>query len=640
MLATTGPTSARARNVLGGLLADGRRGWYLLVRDAQVPASGYADAFLVGTGGVFGLVFDDDLPEASGLHDIETHAELLFSDLPVGNNRNVFVPETIELVLVTAPHARIRPRGDIRLVSEVDYQSLFKSEARLDRGVSGRIAEMVSARDRGYTLLSLDEPAAQKPSDDVGLIDPERLLEDERAQALGKPFPTWMTFLDPAQRALVARNYNGPARIAGPAGTGKTVVALHRMARRARKTTGKLLFTTFVKNLPKCQERAFVQLAPPDVMDRTEFTNLHSWAREFMKGRGEPYETRSPLADNAFNLAWSRVGSRGPLAEIEPDNRYWRDEVDRLIKGRGIHDFDEYAKLDRRGRHGKLQGSAKKAVWDLFYEYEQIRQRQRFLDSNDLIANTLIELRKNPLDELYDMVVVDEVQDMSVLGLRLVHALTGDAPNALLLVGDGQQKIYAGEWKLSDAGIPIVGRGELLRVNYRNCDVVLALAASLEGRTRVDDLDGDAGIALSRSETVLRGGVAETWSGSDEEVEEQIRLQLKVIAARGIPLSATALLTLTNQETKRYCAALRRWDVRFQNLEDYVGVDQEVLKIGTVYRAKGLDFRAVLHPFNLKSLPAEPLSDAGRDRADLVTNQRFVAITRAREYVWLGQVQG
>ncbi|MTE14124.1 AAA family ATPase [Nocardia sp. CT2-14] len=282
---------------------------------------------------------------------------------------------------------------------------------------------------------------------------------------------------------------------------------------------------------------------------------------------------------------------------------------------------------------------ARKAVWQLFYQYEEIRLYQGFLDANDLIAAALAELEENPADPLYDMVVVDEVQDMSVLGLRLVHALTGNAPNALLLVGDGQQKIYAGGWKLSDAGIPIIGRGEVLRVNYRNCDAVLALAASLEGKIRVDDLDGADGTVLSRSEAALRGGTAETWAGSDEDVEEQVRIQLQRIAAQGIPLSATALLTLTNHHADRFRAALRRWQVPFRNLEDHVGAEEDMIKIGTVYRAKGLDFRAVVHPFFSKALPAEPLSDAAHDRADLVTNQRFVALTRAREYVWLGIVE-
>ncbi|MGX1810356.1 UvrD-helicase domain-containing protein [Nocardia sp. NPDC055321] len=645
VLAAIGPMGTRQRNVLSGLLADGRRGWHLLVRDGGNGAQEYADAFLIGPGGVFALVFGDAIPSDPIVQKLRVHAEQHFADLPLGQRGNVFVSETIELVLVIAPRARIHSDGRYRVVSEIDYRTLLDSGNRVDRGLAGRIAEAVAARGGGYSLVSLSlRNGRGDPSEPLGLglLDPSDVLTAERARALEKPFPEWMTFLDPEQRVLVARHYNGPARIAGPAGTGKTVVALHRMAYRARRSTGRLLFTTFVRNLPPCQQRAFGQLVP-GAEHRAEFKSLHSWAGDLLESRGREAEMDLKRADNAFNLAWSRVGSRGPLADIERDNRYWREEIDRLIKGRGITEFDEYAKLVRRGRNGTLRQPARKAVWELYEQYEKLRAESGFLDANDLIRLALDELRQRPLDEPYEMVVVDEVQDMTVMGLRLAHAIAGDAPNALLLVGDGQQRVYAGGWRLSDAGISIVGRGELLRVNYRNCEAVLALAASLEGKDGIEDLDGAAGIALSGSEGALGGGTAETWSGSAKDVEAQVLSRLRKLDSEGFPLSTIALITRTNREADRFRVALRRWDIAFRNLEDYDASDEDMIKVGTVYRAKGLDFRAVVHPYFVKSAPdSEPgkESDSARDRAELATNQRFVAITRGREYVWLGIVSG
>ncbi|MEU8894380.1 UvrD-helicase domain-containing protein [Nocardia sp. NPDC048505] len=579
---------------------------------------------------MFSDVSPDEMSKVMG------RSALLFADLDVGQHRNVFVPETIEHVVVVAPHTR--GDGRHRAVSELTYRTLFDGGNRLERGAAARIADAVSKRSPDYALLSLDRSASTGPHD-AAMIETADIHDQQREHALTRPFPSWMSFLDPAQQALVARNYNGPARIAGPAGTGKTVVALHRMAYRARRTTGKLLFTTFVRNLPRCQQQAFAQLAP-EIGDRAEFKSLHSWAGELLGMRGQPDRMDMTAADNAFNRAWSRVGRRGPLPEIESDNRYWREEVDRLIKGRGLTAFEEYARLDRRGRNGTLRRSAREAVWALYEEYEGLRKEAGFLDANDLISAALREVRAEPLGERYDMVVVDEVQDMTVMGLRLAHAIVEDAPNALLLVGDGQQQVYAGGWRLSDAGIPIVGRGAILEVNYRNQDAILELAASLEGKGVVDDLDGEAAITLSRSKTALRGGgVAETWHGDNDEVERQVRLQLDRIKERGIPLSATALITRTNHEADRFRSALRRWKVPFRNLEDYDCTEEEKLKIGTVYRAKGLDFRAILHPFFSKSQPEEEVSDARRDRERLSVNQRFVAITRARDYVWLGVVE-
>ncbi|MGV9674835.1 UvrD-helicase domain-containing protein [Nocardia sp. NPDC003482] len=591
---------------------------------------------LIGTGGVFAFVFGDQPLDGTEIARLRAHLQQLLDGVRVSGSPHEFVTDTVRLVLVTAPHQRVRSDGRFLVVSEIDYPRAIAGPKRLSRGAADGLARAAAQRDRQLVSLSVEDRPETTGAD--ALIGVDELVDQERERALREPLPSWMTFLDPAQRALVTKNYSGPARIAGPAGTGKTVVALHRMASRAHRTTGKLLFTTFVRNLPRCQERAFARLAP-FAADRAQFMTLHAWAGQLLDSRNHHVTMNLTKADNAFNLAWSRVGSRGPLGAIEPDNRYWRAEIDRLIKGRGMgtEDFEEYASVVRRGRSGVLRRDARAAVWKLFREYEKIREEMNFLDANDLITAALRELQREPLDDRYDMVVVDEVQDMTVQGLRLVHAIPGDAPNALLLVGDGQQKIYAGGWRIADAGIRIVGRGELLKVNYRNCAEVMRLAASFEGRNLVDDLDGIPAVTLGRAQTALSGGDAVTWSGTDAEVEEAIHEQLQRIREKGIPLSATALITRTNHETIRFRNALRRWGIPFQDLQDYCGDDaEESVKIGTVFRAKGLDFRAVLHPYFTRSGPLEPATDSERDRAELSANQRFVAITRAREYAWLG----
>lgn len=631
-----GPLTPRQRNVLSGLLSKPLRGWRVLVRDGRRPDGYRVDVLLVGPGGVFGLVFGDDPLDEKMVSRLWASMDHLFADVRVPGRRTVFMPETAEIVLVAGPHVRVSGEGRYRVVSELDYRSVMKAEKRIERSAVETLAKVAVERDPQYRQITIEEPTAVESS---ALLDEEDLLEQERERARQAPLSTWMAFLDPEQRGPVTRNYNGPARIAGPAGTGKTVVALHRMAQRARVTTGKLLFTTFVRNLPPCQATAFAQLAP-FAGDRARFMTLHAWAGELLSRRGRPDRMNLKAADNAFNLAWSRVGHHGPLERIEIDNRYWREEIDRVIKGRGlgVDDFEEYAAVDRRGRHGQLRRPARKDVWELYGEYEKIRKERGFLDANDLISAALDELARESLDEQYDMVVVDEVQDMSLQGLRLAHAIVGDVPNGLLLVGDGQQKVYAGGWRIMEAGIRIVGRGEVLKVNYRNSIEVLELAVELEGRNRVDDLDGIPAVTLGKAEAALSGGTAVKWRGSDDEVEAAIHAQLQAIQERGIPLGATALITQTNKEVDRFCAALRRWNLDFRLLENYNCVYEDVIKVGTVFRAKGLDFRAVLHPCFIKAGSELPETDYQRDRAELSTNQHFVAITRARDYAWLGVV--
>ena len=57
---------------------------------------------------------------------------------------------------------------------------------------------------------------------------------EELQRALDFPWEKWTVFLHPEQRQWVERDYAGPARVSGSAGTGKTIVALHRAVHLAR----------------------------------------------------------------------------------------------------------------------------------------------------------------------------------------------------------------------------------------------------------------------------------------------------------------------------------------------------------------------------------------------------------------------
>ena len=72
----------------------------------------------------------------------------------------------------------------------------------------------------------------------------------ELERALEYPWEKWTIFLHPAQRQLVERDYGGPARVAGSAGTGKTIVALHRAVLLARTNPdARVLLSTFSDTL-------------------------------------------------------------------------------------------------------------------------------------------------------------------------------------------------------------------------------------------------------------------------------------------------------------------------------------------------------------------------------------------------------
>jgi hypothetical protein len=276
-----------------------------------------------------------------------------------------------------------------------------------------------------------------------GLFDVEGLSDAALESALRAPIERWMTFLHPDQVALVRRNWSGPARISGPAGTGKTVVGLHRAVHLAQRSTGRILFATHARNLPRVQG-TFLRTMSPAVSDRVEFANVHAWAQEFLRQRGVPVALSSRWADDAFGRAWREIGRDSCLSDIDPLPQYWRDEIDYVIKGRGVTGFEQYAALPRRRRMTILRRTHRIAVWNLFEEYERKRVAREAHDFNDLLAMSLAEFTRDPGEAGYSAVIVDEVQDLTLVGLRLLHALAGDRPNGLLLIGDGQQAVYPG----------------------------------------------------------------------------------------------------------------------------------------------------------------------------------------------------
>ncbi len=183
-----------------------------------------------------------------------------------------------------------------------------------------------------------------------------------------------------------------------------------------------------------------------------------------------------------------------------------------------------------------------------------------------------------------------------------------------------------------------MGRSEKLTKNYRNRRAVLNLAAGLPGARPVDDLDASEHQSLDLTDAALPDGFAEQSYCTRAELHSEIRRQLDRIAAQGISLSETAIITITNAEAEAVLRQMYRWGIATQELVAYRCAETDAgVKVGTVYRAKGLDFRAVIHPF---VEPAPPRTDAERERHDLIMRQQFVAVTRARDFAWLGVVRG
>jgi hypothetical protein len=470
-------------------------------------------------------------------------------------------------------------------------------------------------------------------------------LDEERdtgmSLALDRPMVDWAAWLHPEQKSLVVRSFNGPGRIRGAAGTGKTTIGLHRLARIAGTRPGKLLWVSYVKSLSPVMREAYRRISP-ETTDRVEFTHLHGLASSILRARDVRYKVDRVESSSAFQAAWKRSGSGLVLKETGLPQTYFAEEIEHVIKGRGLLSFEDYLSVQRVGRQTAFSPERRRLVWDLYLDYECELAEREVMDFVDPIRLALQQVERDPW-EPYAAVVVDEVQDLPAIGIALLHRLVGDATDGLLILGDGQQQIYAGGWTLSDTSIDVVGRAAVLRHNHRNTVEVLARAASLLQSDEYDDLDGvrwtgDRGLEVIRHGAEPVEVVSASESDHDLALIEAVDDALATGCARG----DLAVLLPTNALVIRTVALLKAAGIPALQLKDWDGTPRPAVLVGTYHRAKGLEFRHVFLP--RLDHEAREVHEARRDelahqeKQELVRRQMFVAMTRARDSLWLGRL--
>jgi hypothetical protein len=454
--------------------------------------------------------------------------------------------------------------------------------------------------------------------------------------ALSRPAEQWMVWLHPEQATSARRSFAGPARIRGAAGTGKTSVALHRVDWLATTRPGRFLVTSYVSTLPPALQPAYAALSP-STADRVDFRHVHGVALDLLRERGISVDFDSRGA--AFTAAWQR--HREAFRDSGLSKSYFQEEVASVLKGRGLADLDSYLRLDRVGRRTPLRAEARQQVWALKETYDAELARQRKHDFVDVLRMARDEVRREPYRK-WTGIAVDEVQDLPMVGLQLLHELAGrDRPDGLLLIGDGQQAIYPGGFRLVEAGINVTGRAVVLRTNYRNTVEILATARAIVLDDTYDDGDLVAEPGERDVEVVRHGELPSTGHYRSEQEHDQALLwDLRAAADRGAPWSDIAVLCQTNDLAERYAKLLAGEGVPCALLKSTSAVGADAVKVGTWARSKGMEFPHVFLP--LVNRTSQLLTGAGKlaeeEKAELLRRTLYVAMTRARDTLWVGRV--
>lgn len=654
-------TEANTARVLSPLAALG----HVLLPDRRWPGTRRAnvDLLLVGPGGVLivdtkawadvsivrGRIFRgeaDVTEELDGLLHLVELAQDAYVDIGLA-------PLEVVPIVVLAGRRQINERlGRIEIVGEHDVlahvvrRGQRLTETQLDAVLTRTVAlfRPMSAPIDGSPVASVPEPvlpeAAVPTVEDLALLSAHDVRKASIDAALSQPIEEWMTFLHPDQARLVRRAWNGPARIRGAAGTGKTVVGLHRAAFLAESRPGRILYTSFVRTLPLVLSELYRRLSPTTT-DRVTFVHVHKIAGDLLRERGLPASIDLAASQRAYRAAWAEVGKPGVLKEVPRASDYWQEEIQYVIKGRGLTTFDEYAELVRVGRRYPLTFEQRRQVWQLFCCYERHLASTGKLDMADVFVHAEQELRRRPLDAPYAAVVVDEVQDLSCTALRMLHLLVGDAPDGLLLIGDGQQSVYPGGFTLREAGVSVTGRASVLRVNYRNTAEILEAANAVVSHDAFSDLDGLEELGQRDVDVVRHGLWPIRVDAADLDSHDAALLTaLQSASTRvGVGLGDVAVLAARHRTVNHYLDLLEGAGIACTPLEKYDGRTIEAVKVGTFKRAKGLEFKFVFLP-QLVDGPGtrwvDESSSAYRERVELDRRELFVGMTRARDGLWLG----
>jgi hypothetical protein len=496
---------------------------------------------------------------------------------------------------------------------------------------SEQVSELVEMLSYAFPPYVADQQAAAEAE---GLLFPDSVTRHAGlAEAVSRPIEDWMVWLHPEQASAVRRIFGGPARIRGAAGTGKTCVGLHRLAWLASTRPGRFLVTSYVNTLPQILATAYQRLAPRTA-ERVDFRTVHKVAGDLLAERGVRLNRDSGKA--AFSRAWKRAGA--PFADSGLSREYLKEEVDCVIKGRGLTDLASYLAVERAGRRTPLRFELRRAVWELALAYDEELAHRGQHDFTDVLRLARDAVRTEPCTT-WTGVMVDEVQDIPLVGLQLLHELAGrDRPDGLLLIGDGQQALYPGGFRLSDADISLSGRAVVLRTNYRNTVEIVATARNV---VRADEDDFEAPPDDPTVEVARHGALPlEVTSASVEDHDRALVWDLMQLVDAGAPWNDIAVLCSTNDLVGEYAAMLTAAGIPAVALTSKRAAASGAVSVATWHRSKGLEYAHVFIPqLNRRTMLLTGGGEAAEaEKEAQLRRALYVAMTRARDTLWLGRV--
>ncbi len=562
--------------------------------------------------------------------------------------QEIIVPVYVQEEMPLAPKPRIFAKiADDELLGYGVPQEWLKDVREADEDTLLALADHLPS-EAAEALLEVatgGKPQVAKPpavgADPFAHPDAQRRFRtmhniEELQLALEYPWDKWTIFLHPAQRQLVERDYGGPARVSGSAGTGKTIVALHRAVFLARANPdSRVLLTTFSDILANSLKTKLRRLLSnePHLAERVEVHSLNAIGQRLFN----IHFGKSQIASHDEVLAILKTAA----AEVEGHKfgiTFLMSEWEHVVDAWQLETWEAYRDVKRLGRKTRLPEQQRAVLWSIFERVRTHLSAKKLTTYAGLfskLAAVIIDSKRTP----FQYAVVDEAQDIGVAHLRFLAALGDDRPNSLFFAGDLGQRIFQQPFSWKALGVDVRGRSRTLHVNYRTSHQIRMQADRLLG-PEVTDADGNT---EERGSTVsVFNGPAPTIQILNSQSDEikAVSTWIQAMSVDGIAPHELGVFVRSAGELDRACAAVKDAGLTFRILDEKVETLSGQVSISTMHLAKGLEFRAVVvMACDDEVIPLQQRIETVADDADLEEvynterNLLYVACTRARDHL-------
>ena len=528
--------------------------------------------------------------------------------------------------------------GDVQQATEdtlldlVEHLPAEAAEALLELATGG---EPKAAKPSAPETSPFEHPDAQRRFRVVSSVE-------ELERALSAPWDKWTIFLHPEQRQLVERDFSGPARVSGSAGTGKTIVALHRAVYLARNNPeARVLLTTFSDSLANALRAKLRRLisSEPRLAESIDVMSMDAAGLRLHESQFGPVRL---LSRGDLTARMTRAAEQ--LGNLRFGTPFLLNEWDQVVDAWQIGSWDEYRDVKRLGRKTRLSDAQRQTLWSVFDAVRSGLIADGLTTMAGVFTRLATELADRPHPP-FEHIVVDEAQDISIAQLRFLAAIGRDRPNALFFAGDLGQRIFQTPFSWKSLGVDVRGRSRTLVVNYRTSHQIRACADCLLGES-VSDVDGLIEV---------RKGTVSVFNGPKplvvraDSVEDEIQFVsawLKERATASTQPHEIGVIVRSDAELQRAAKALSLASIPYVTLDERMRSTVGKATICTMHLAKGLEFRAVaVMACDDEVVPLqsriEQVTDDG-DLAEIYATERhllYVACTRAREDLLVSGVE-